>query len=152
INYHPIKSLYPQGWAGEVPELFRRELEFVLGLKPDCLFVPCNTLHKAFDMIRDQMDLSIPFFHAIHLTRDALIKAGTKKTLFLGTKFTMEDDFFTGKLCEAGIEIVTPDLGERTRIQEEQTRLAKGEKPDASMRDFFRKLLAKYERQGCGSV
>lgn len=151
IDYNAIKSLYPNGWD-IIPGLLKQELEFALALKPDCLFIANNTLHKAFDIIEKDLPLRVPFFHGPRLTRDELAKQNKQKTLFLGTAFTMEDDFFTGLLRKAGIDLVVPDAGERKQVQASQSRLSAGEPPDQLIREFFKGLLEKYEKQDCKAV
>jgi aspartate racemase len=148
IDYDPIKSLYHHGWD-RIPGLLKREIKFAAALKPDCLFLANNTLHKAVDLIGDSLKLSMPFFHAVHLTRTALLELEISKALFLGTAFTMEDDFFQAPLRQAGITLTIPDALERAEIQVQQSRLAKNEKPDDPMVEFFAALLAKYRQQGC---
>jgi aspartate racemase len=155
IDYAPIKSLYHDGWD-KIPALLRHEIEFAANLRPDCLLMANNTLHKAFDLIEASLNLPMPFFHAVRLTRQALLGQqanGQKNTaLFLGTAFTMEDSFFQQPLTDAGIELMVPDPAERAGIQAHQNRLAAGEKPDQPMRAFFSGLLNKYQRLGCATV
>ncbi|MDP9126910.1 MAG: amino acid racemase [Pseudomonadota bacterium] len=150
IDYDPIKSLYHHGWD-RIPALLKREIEFLARMKPDCLMIANNTLHKAFDLIETEMALPFPVFHAVRLTSQALTKAAPGKTLFLGTSFTMDDDFFKGALARDGVDIIIPDAAERIAIQKEQTALAQGESPVAA-RVFFSELLRRYENQGCEAV
>src|SRR5262249_9694768 len=139
------------GWD-KIPVLVKKELEFLLALKPDCFFISNNTLHKAYDKIEAELAPKIPMFHAVRLVRDELKKKGSKKALFMGTSFTMEDDFYTGALRAAGLNLAVPNADERAKIQAQQTRLSAGEAPDAAMREFFKSLLADYQKQGCDTA
>jgi aspartate racemase len=150
IDYAPIKNLYHQGWD-KIPSLFKKELEIALSLKPDCLLLACNTLHKAFDLIRADITLSIPFFHAIELTHKELLLKNPSKVLFIGTSFTMEDDYFIRPLSQTTTIIVLPNKKEKEEIQEIQSKLSQGEN-NPRFRNFFCKLLEKYEHQGCQGV
>lgn len=125
IDYHDIKSKYPGGWD-VIPGMFKEELENLLNLNPSCLVIANNTLHKAFDLIKDQLDLKIPVIHIIDLTVDYVVDKGFQKVLLLGTKFTMEDDYFKKPLREKGIEVVIPDDSERDMIHKIQTQVSLG--------------------------
>ncbi|MCP1229132.1 aspartate/glutamate racemase family protein [Acetobacter fabarum] len=66
-----------------------------------------NTPHIVFDALRAQS--SVPLVSIIETARDAAKKRGFKKLGLLGTRFTMEEDFFKKPFRDAGMEIVTPD-------------------------------------------
>ena len=142
IDYHHIKSRYQDNWP-EIPALLKVEVEKLLSFGPDCLILCNNTLHKALDLIENDLDLQVPLFHIVRLTRDYLLQTGKQKVLLLGTRFTMEDDYFKKPLEEAGMAVVTPDRKDRDDIQEVQTQLSKGMmKPE--FEHFFQQILDKY--------
>lgn len=149
LDYHAIKSRYWDRWP-EIPALLRPEIERLLSFAPDCWMLANNTLHKAYDTIRPQL-APVPFFHAVTLTRDHLVRRGIGSVLLLGTRFTMEDDYFAGPLAAAGIAVTVPDAGERDRIQSIQSRLSRGETDPGFRRDFA-DILDRYERSGCAAV
>ena len=66
-------------------------------------------------LIADKLEQSIqlPVIHIASATADEITEAGITKVGLLGTKFTMERDFFTNKLTEQGIEAIIPDDDER---------------------------------------
>jgi aspartate racemase len=142
IDYHEIKSRYSNGW-NEIPGLLKAEIENILQLNPDGLIICNNTLHKAFDQIRDEMYIQIPVFHIIELTKTYILEQGWSRVLLLGTKFTMEDDFFKKPLEDAGIQVEIPDLTERIKIQEIQSQLAQGI-THADFEKYFQELTDKY--------
>lgn len=150
MDYDPIKSQYQHGWK-EIPNLFKREVEYIISMNPDCLIIANNTLHKAYDMIEDKINISVPLFHAVRLTCDELKNSGVRKILFLGTKQTMKDDYFTGPLRKCGISVMLPDDAQMDKIQSAQEKLAKG-KVDNPTREFFSDLLEQYEAKGCKTV
>lgn len=142
IDYHEIKSRYTNGWD-EIPGLLKFEIENILRLHPEGLIICNNTLHKAFDLIRNELQISIPVFHIIDLTKEFILENNWKHVLLLGTRFTMEDGFFKQPLIEAGIEVEVPDLTERIEIQRIQTELAKGIITSEFV-EYFQKLAGKY--------
>ena len=142
IDYHEIKSRYSDGWA-EIPGLLKTEIENILKLNPDGLIICNNTLHKAFDLIKSELQISVPVFHIIDLTKTYILENNWKRVLLLGTKFTMEDDFFKQPLIDAGIQVEIPDLQERVEIQAIQSELAKGI-ITKEYEEYFQKLTDKY--------
>ena len=65
-----------------------------------------NTPHIVFDALREHS--SVPLVSIIETARDEAKKQGLKKLGLLGTRFTMEEDFFKKPFREAGIDVVIP--------------------------------------------
>lgn len=123
IDYHPIKILYANGWK-KIPALLQEEIRLLAEKKPDCIILCNNTLHKAFDIIRDDLPYSMPFFHAGHLAAEKAVERGDKTVLLLGTQFTMEDGFFARYFEAKSIQVVIPNSRDRAAIQEMQSHIA----------------------------
>lgn len=133
INYNDIKSSYPDNWSN-VESYLKEEIQFLLTKQPSCLIICNNTLHKAFDSLN--LNISIPVFHAGLLSAKEAVQKKYRKVLLLGTKFTMEDGFFTKYFEDYGIEIVIPNHEHRIFIQEIQTQISAGVKNDSFFRTF----------------
>ena len=73
-------------------------------------------MHKVADSVRSAV--SIPLLHIGEVTAAELLAAGVRKTALLGTAYTMEQDFYTAKLVEKGIEALIPDAEQRRAINE----------------------------------
>jgi len=80
----------------------------------DCMLLCANTPHIIADKLIKK--LGIPFIHIADETAKEIKKDGKKKVLLLGTKFTMENTFFTDRLKKQGIEAIVPDAEERIII------------------------------------
>jgi aspartate racemase len=65
-----------------------------------------NTMHLIADRLQPM--IGIPVIHIATATAEAIVKQGLKKVALLGTRFTMERDFFRDKLAERGIEVLIP--------------------------------------------
>jgi aspartate racemase len=80
----------------------------------DFILIATNTMHKVADKVKNSVN--IPLLDI----RDALIeeikKQKLNKVLLLGTKFTMEDGFYTDYLKKEGINVTIPDIDEREFI------------------------------------
>ncbi len=127
IDYDEIKSHYADGDWDEIARLLKDRLMQLAALKPDCLIICNNTLHKAYNMIAGSLALPVPLFHMVEESIRTTQRQGMKKLLFLGTRFTMEDGFFTDSLRRAGFEADIPEAGDRDLIQSVQTPLSLGQ-------------------------
>ena len=130
IDYHPIKSLYPDGWD-KIPSLLAEEIRFFMEKKPDCLVLCNNTLHRALDTISAELNLQVPVFHAGHLAAEEAQRKGVKSVLLLATAFTMEDGFFARYFQEKGIRVIVPSYEDRRQVQNIQTQVAAGKSDPA---------------------
>ncbi|MCK5111406.1 MAG: amino acid racemase [Arcobacteraceae bacterium] len=142
IDYHEIKQHYNDGWD-KIPSLLKKELQKLNDLKPDCILICNNTLHKAYDIIENEINLDMPLFHMLKITAQTAKDKTLNKLLLLGTKFTMEDDFFKAHLEKQDLEVIVPNLKERDEIQLFQSKLSKGIIED-SAKEYFINLLKKY--------
>jgi len=144
IDYHEIKSKYntPNGW-NEIPKLLKKEIQNLISLNPSCIIICNNTLHKAYDIIKKELKSHIPVFHILELTADYIKQNNLHHILLLGTKFTMQDDFFKGYLRSQGIKVTVPNEEEMDKIQSIQSALAKGELED-EYKTYFKDLSSKY--------
>lgn len=82
----------------------------------DVVLLCTNTIHLVSNFITDA--INIPFLHIAHATGEAIKAKGMKKVALLGTKFTMENDFYTKILTENfGLEVIVPDVKDRNTLQ-----------------------------------
>ena len=72
----------------------------------DSIVLCANTAHLFADKL--QQTINLPIIHIGAETAKAIIKQGFKKVGLLGTKFTMEMDFYRNKLEEYGLEVLIP--------------------------------------------
>jgi aspartate racemase len=78
----------------------------------DFIVLCTNTMHKLADDI--QANIHIPFLHIADATARQIKKSGISKVGLLGTRFTMEEDFYKSRLTETfGLEVIVPDAGAR---------------------------------------
>ena len=78
----------------------------------DCIVLCTNTMHKLADQII--ASVNIPFLHIADATAEKIVAAGMKKIGLLGTRFTMEHDFYKGRLIHNfGLDVLVPDKPDR---------------------------------------
>ena len=76
-----------------------------------------NTMHKLADDIEAR--ISVPFLHIADAVGDSIQAEGLRRVGLLGTKFTMEQDFYRQRLMQRyGLEVLIPNLSERDRIHQ----------------------------------
>ena len=77
------------------------------------LIVLCtNTMHKVADDIQANVD--IPFLHIADATAQRVLKASIERIGLLGTRFTMEEEFYRGRLAQNyGLRVSVPNALER---------------------------------------
>ena len=80
----------------------------------DFLLICTNTMHKVYAPI--QRAVSIPVLHIADLTLAALQARGLHRVALLGTKYTMEQDFYKQRLLDGGLEVLIPDESDRQDI------------------------------------
>ncbi|MCF7852514.1 MAG: amino acid racemase [Simkaniaceae bacterium] len=141
IDYQYLWSSY--GNDREASRLLEEELVGLIAMRPDCIIICCNTLHKYYDMIKDRLNASIPVMHAVDLVAQHAKNLGYEKVLLLATKFTMEDGFFADKLKNSGIGVVIPTEEERHILHAIHDQLMIN-KITAEAREYCRMLILRY--------
>jgi aspartate racemase len=114
LDFAPIAEMQAQGdWQGAGATLAEsaRKLERA---GAGCILLATNTMHKLADHITGATML--PFLHLADVTAKAVLAQGAKRPLLLATRFTMEQDFYRGRLAAFGVETVIPEAQERDEV------------------------------------
>ena len=82
----------------------------------DFIVICTNTMHKVVNQIKEKV--SIPILHIAEMTAEKILEKGLKNIGLLGTKYTMEQDFYKSKLIEKGINVIIPDKNDIEIINE----------------------------------
>ena len=82
----------------------------------DFIVICTNTMHKVINKIKEK--ISIPILHIAEMTAEKILEKGLKNIALLGTKYTMEQDFYKSKLIEKGINVIIPDKNDIETINE----------------------------------
>ncbi|MGL4610035.1 MAG: aspartate/glutamate racemase family protein [Trueperaceae bacterium] len=115
VNFDEIKRMqYENRWA-EAAKILAEEARSLERGGADCIVLCTNTMHKLANDI--QAAVKIPFIHIADATAEKIQSAGLKRIGLLGTIFTMEHDFYKGRLTEKyGLEVLVPHEGDRQTI------------------------------------
>lgn len=100
-------------WASQEKLLCQAAIDLQNG-GADFVILATNTMHKMADAI--EASISIPFLHLADTTADEIIRQGVDNIILLGTRYTMEMDFYKGRLEQKGITPLIPNEQERTDI------------------------------------
>ena len=73
----------------------------------DFIVICTNTMHKVVNQIKEK--ISVPILHIAEMTAEKILEKGLKNIALLGTKYTMEQDFYKSKLIEKEINVIIPD-------------------------------------------
>lgn len=104
----------------------------------DCIVLCTNTMHKLAEQII--ANINIPFLHIADTTAQKITEAGMKKIGLLGTRFTMEHDFYKGRLIQNfGLDVIVPNVADREIIHRViYDELVQGKIVDASRNEYKR--------------
>ncbi len=137
VDFDEVQTLQKEGdWDGAGALLADRARQ-IESAGADMLLICTNTMHKVADEVSAAID--IPLLHIADATAKTVLAAGVDTGGLLGTRFTMEQDFYIGKLREHGISVVVPSEPDREivhRVIFEE--LCLGEIRDDSRADYVR--------------
>ncbi len=112
VDFAEIEPLQHQGKWNEATEILIAAARSVEAGGADCVILCTNTMHKVADEV--QKNLRIPILHIADATAQTIKTEGFKKVGLLGTRFTMEEDFYKGRLSQKhNLKIIIPDEEER---------------------------------------
>jgi aspartate racemase len=117
----------------------------------DFLVIATNTMHIAAPQV--QAATSLPLLHIADPTAERIKAAGLRKVGLLGTAFTMEQDFYKGRLSrEHGLEVLVPDADDRAAVHRIiYSELVQGRILDAS-RQAYREAIARLVARGAEAI
>ncbi|KAB0303856.1 aspartate/glutamate racemase family protein [Vibrio fortis] len=115
VNFDEIEKLQHQGKWDETAVLLSDAAESVEKAGADFLMICTNTMHKVVPEIESR--ISIPVLHIADATANVLQADGIEKVGLLGTRFTMEQDFYKGRLTDKfGMDVVVPSSEDQETV------------------------------------
>ena len=117
VDFDPIEKLQHAGdWEGTA-KILTEAAKNVQSAGADFLLICTNTMHKVAPQIEESID--IPLLHIADATAEVLVKKGIKTVGLLGTAFTMEQDFYKGRLSENyGLTVLVPNATDRAIVHD----------------------------------
>ncbi|MEO9512318.1 MAG: amino acid racemase [Flavobacteriaceae bacterium] len=151
VDFADIERFSFSGEWDKIGKLMAQHAKNLQRASADVILLCTNTIHLVSDAITNAVDL--PFLHIAHATGEAIADKKVKKVALLGTKFTMEKDFYTKILEEDyGLEVLVPDEADRNTLQSIiYDQLVKGNFSEES-KHICLDIIKKMEAQGAEGV
>lgn len=117
----------------------------------DFIVLCTNTMHKLADQII--ANINIPFLHIADATAEKIVGRNIRKIGLLGTRFTMEHDFYKGRLIHNfGLEVIVPEQVDRDIVHRViYDELVQGKIVNAS-REEYRRIIELLIAQGVEGI
>ncbi len=116
VDFSEIAELQAKDDWKALDELMIRRARSLEDAGAELLMICANTMHLCVEAI--EQATNIPIVHIAEVTADQIKEAELDSVALLGTKFTMEKDFFKNILIDKGIDVIVPDQKERNLVHD----------------------------------
>ena len=151
VDFEPIEQLQHAGDWKSTARILSEAAKSVQAAGADFLLICTNTMHKVAPEV--EASIQIPLLHIADATAEILIEEGIKSVGLLGTAFTMEQEFYKGRLTSNyGLQVLVPGKRDRESIHQVIYReLCLGRTEAASKAEYLR-IIDALAAQGAEAV
>jgi aspartate racemase len=151
VDFADIEELQSIGAWDEAGERLASEARQLVAAGAELIVLCTNTMHKAADAIVAAAD--VPFLHIADATADAVKAASLSTVGLLATAYTMEQDFYVGRLRDRhGLNVLVPDERDRRIVHDIiYDELCVGIVSEGS-RDAYREIIGGLVERGAAGV
>ena len=151
VDFHDIEKLQHAGRWDEAGAILAAAAHALAAAGADFIVLCTNTMHKVVGAIENAV--TIPVLHIADATAAAIQRAGLRRVGLLATRFTMEQDFYRGRLeAQHGIDVIVPDERERELVHRViYDELCLGVISDTS-RERYREIIARLVERGAQGI
>lgn len=151
FDFAPIESLQERGQWSELTDELVRAAASLQAAGAQILLICSNTMHKTAEEMLARVPL--PFVHIADATGAAVRGSGIRSVGLLGTRFTMEESFYRGRLEDRfGLRVSIPDSDDRALVHETiYEELCRGVVQNSS-RDQFRGVIRRLVDAGAQGI
>lgn len=115
VDFEEVAALQRQGQWEAAARLLTGVAQRLEGAGAGLVLICTNTMHKVAAAV--QSGIRIPLLHIVDATAASITRAGIRRVGLLGTRFTMEEDFYRGRLAGSfGVDVVIPDAADRETV------------------------------------
>jgi len=115
VEFAEIEALQHAGRWDEAARILIAAAQSLEKGGADFVLICTNTMHKLYDDVQRQ--IKIPMLHIADATAQVIKTGGIGRVGLLGTRFTMEEDFYKGRLVEKyGLEVIVPAIEEMQKV------------------------------------
>ncbi len=150
VDFHDIEQLQRRGDWQQAGQLLADAASALQRAGADGLVLCTNTMHKVAAAIEQATPL--PLLHIADATAQQIRSQGLQRIGLLGTRFTMEQDFYKARLAAQGIEVLIPDPSGRDLVHQViYEELCLGQ-INAGSRLAYQRIIAGLVRSGAEGV
>ena len=151
VDFEEIEKLQHKGQWDELTDIMIDAAQRVEKAGADFVVICTNTMHKMAPEVESR--ITIPLLHIADVTAEQIKIKGQKKVGLPGTRFTMEQEFYKGRLTKThGIEVIIPDEEQRKIIHNIlYNELVQGEISKAS-KSKFKEIIVSLKSRGSEGV
>ncbi|XXJ20432.1 aspartate/glutamate racemase family protein [Desulfovibrio caledoniensis] len=114
VDFAPLRELMCAGDWAAVGDKLAEAARTLEEAGAELMVIGTNTMHKVAPQV--EAAVSAPLVHIADATAEAASGGGFSKVALLGTVFTMEDDFYVGRLEQHGFEVLVPEADDRKLV------------------------------------
>jgi aspartate racemase len=115
-DFDLIEKLQLAGDWAAAGKLLAGDAAFLESVGADLIVLATNTMHKVAPQI--EAAITVPFLHIADATAEAVHHAGISSVALLGTRYTMEQDFYRRHLTAHGLDVLIPDEADRAVVHD----------------------------------
>ncbi|RGP39922.1 Aspartate racemase [Altererythrobacter insulae] len=151
LDFGEVEKLQHAGEWGALGAMLSESARSLEAGGANFLIIATNTMHKLADEIEAASDL--PLLHIADPTAQAIRAQGLSKVGLLGTAFTMEEQFYRGRLQEKyGLEVIVPGHNDRAVVHRIiYDELVNGDVREGS-REAYRSVIARLVERGAQAI
>ena len=150
FNYAEIDKLNKKEDHAGIYKLVLESAQKLRKCSVDCIVICANTLHQYVEELENETGLKV--VHIADATAMEIKRKGLSKIGLLGTRLTMEKDFYTKRLSQSGIESLVPAKPEREFIHNAiMNELLKEEFKEETKAGFL-KIISDLEKNGAQGI
>jgi aspartate racemase len=143
LDFADVETLQAAGRWAEAGDLLADRARAVVAAGADLVVLCTNTMHTVIGAVEDAVD--VPVLHIADATAARIQAAGLRRVGLLGTSFTMEQDFYRGRMAGHGLDVLVPGAEDRAVVHrviyEELVRGVVRPESRAAYRDVIRRLV-----------
>ncbi len=114
VDFQEIEACQASGQWEKSGRILAGAAQALQAAGADFLVICTNTMHKVARQVEEAV--SIPLVHIARVTAEALKARQVRRVALLGTRYTMEQDFYKAILVEEGIQVMIPEEDDRAEI------------------------------------
>ncbi|HHP1114138.1 aspartate/glutamate racemase family protein [Bacillus cereus group sp. MYBK163-2] len=150
VDFEEIERFQSRGdWNGAGEVLANAAYSLQKG-GADFIIICTNTMHKVVEKIKEKID--IPVLHIADATAKEIKRKDIQKVGLLGTKYTMEQDFYKSRIEEHDIKVIVPSGRNREKVNEViYTELCLG-KIVVQSREYYKRVIEELVQEGAQGI